>query len=73
MVILEQLCAIFSDFEAFFKCFFNSFDHFGSFFIVKLGVRTAEEELERFCSNTWLREVLDCSNTSLREVLENLF
>ena len=59
MVILEQLCAIFSDFEAFFKCFFNSFDHFGSFFIVKLSVRTAEEVLER-------------ANSSLRVVLEQL-
>ena len=57
------------DFEAIFEEFWSFFE----ICMVKLGVRTAEEVLERFCSNTWLREVLDCSNTSLREVLENLF
>ena len=48
-----------SDFEAIFKRFLNSFDHLGRFFIVKLGVRTAEE-------------VLECANSSLRVVLEQL-
>ena len=48
-----------SDFEAIFKQFLNSFDHLGRFFIVKLGVRTAEE-------------VLECANSPLRMVLEQL-
>ena len=43
-----------SNFEAIFKRLLNSFDHFGSFFIVKLGVRTAEEVLERANSSLFL-------------------
>ena len=61
------------DFEAILKQFLKNFGHFLKFVWSNWGVRTAEEVLEHFCSNTWLREVLDCSNTSLREVLVNLF
>ena len=62
-----------SDFEAIFKRFLNSFDHLGRFFIVKLGVRTAEEVIERFVPSPGQNVVLERSITWLKEVLEHLF